>query len=135
MEEVQVEDWKLKINVEKTRQAYETIPHKNEPIEWLNYLEVCSFVDSEIIEFFERLGMDVLKPSSLSYLAVEEGTMMMYTGVYYVHGEIVAGEMDGWDLVIGQHCFSLTAVHDNVPTHMQDEIVEIGFEAVLPWIL
>ena len=61
--------------------------------------------------------------------------MMMYTGSYHLCGEIVEGEMDGWDLIIAGHCFSLTQEHDAIPQEMSGDILEISFEVVLPWIL
>lgn len=135
MEELQVEDWTLKIDVQRTRTVYANIMYRQEPLEWLNYMEVCSSIDSDVIGFLGRLGIDILKPSHLNYHAVERGTMLMYTGCYHLHGEIVEGEMDGWDLVIGQHCFSLTEEHETVPANMEEHVLEIGFEVVLPWIL
>lgn len=135
MEELQIEDWLLQVDVQKTREAYFSIAYRSEPIEWLNYIEVCSFIDPDVIEFFGRLGIDILKPSHLNYYLVEGGSMFMYTGCYHVYGEVLAGDMDGWDVVIGQHCFSLTEEFETMPEQLQGQIIEIGFEVVLPWIL
>ena len=43
--------------------------------------------------------------------------------------------MDGWDLIIAGHCFSLTQEHNAIPQEMSGNILEISFEVVLPWIL
>ncbi len=131
----QVEEWTLLIDIPKTKDVYEKIKYRNDTVEWLNYMEVCSFKDPQVLAFFNNLGIDILKPSQLSYYPVEEGTMMMYTGSYHLCGEIVEGEMDGWDLIIAGHCFSLTDEHDAIPQEMSGNILEISFEVVLPWIL
>ena len=135
MEQIQVEAWTLLIDIPKTKEVYEKINYKNDVVEWLNYMEVCSIKDPKVLAFFERLGIDILKPSQLSYYPVEEGTMMMYTGSYHLCGELVEGEMDGWDLVIEGHCFSLTQEYDAIPQEMSGDILEISFEVILPWIL
>lgn len=135
VEELQIEDWTLQVDVQKTRAAYHSMAYRDEPIEWLNYIEACSFTDLDVIEFFERLGADILKPSHLNYHPVEGGALLMYTGFYRVYGDVLAGEIDGWDVVIGQYCFSLIGEHDTVPAQLDDQMIEIGFEVVLPWIL
>ena len=135
MKQIQIAEWTLLIDIPKTKSVYETVKHRSDMIEWLNYMEVCSFKDGQVLAFFEQLGVDILKPSQLSYYPVEEGTMMMYTGSYHLCGEIITGEIDGWDLMIGEHCFSLTKEHESIPQEMLGNIIEISFEVVLPWIL
>ena len=135
MKKFQIAEWTLLIDILKTKDVYEKIKFRNDIVEWLNYMEACSFKDSRVLAFFDNLGIDILKPSHLSYYPVEEGTMMMYTGSYHLCGEIVEGEMDGWDLIIAGHCFSLTQEHDAIPQEMSGNILEISFEVILPWIL
>ena len=135
MKEIQVEEWTLLIDIPKTKDVYEKMNYRNDMVEWLNYMEVCSLKDPQVLAFFDNLGIDILKPSHLSYFPVEEGKMMMYTGSYHLCGEVVEGEMDGWDLNIAGRCFSLTQEHDAIPQEMSGDILEISFEVVLPWIL
>ncbi len=135
MEHVQIGEWKLFVDVPKTKALYAQVNYRNEAMPWLNYIQVSSFADIEVQAFFDLLGIDMLKPSDLSYHAVEDGTMMMYTGSYHLYGKHLEGELDGWDIVAGDYCFSMTQEMEAVPDGMTGEIVEISFEAVLPWIL
>lgn len=135
MEQVHIGEWILLVDVPKTKSFYARMSYQNESSPWLNYIEVSSFADEEVQAFFNLLGVDMLKPSQLSYYPVEEGTRMMYTGSYYLYGEQLAGELDGWDMMIGDFCFSLTQEMEAVPEEMSGKIVEISFEAVLPWML
>ncbi|WP_332648591.1 hypothetical protein [Lysinibacillus sp. 54212] len=135
MERLQFEEWVLKVDISKTKEVYSTIHFNNEVLEWLNYIQVISLSEPELFDFFNRFGMDMLKPSQLSYHRVDENTMMMYSGSYHVCGELLVGEIDGWDVVIGNHCFSITEDFEAIPNQMQGSVVEISFEAVLPWIL
>ena len=59
----------------------------------------------------------------------------MYSGKYHVIGEVIEGKYDAWDIVLGQHCFSLTNDFDMVPIVMDGPVIEISFEVVLPWVL
>ena len=135
MKQFQVAEWTLLLDIPKTKDVYTKIKYRNDSAEWLNYMEVCSFKDPQVLAFFEQIGIDILKPSQLSFYPVEEGNMMMYTGSYHLCGEIIEGEMDGWDLIIAGHCFSLTQEHEAIPEEMSGDILEISFEVVLPWIL
>ena len=135
MEQIQIRGWTLSVDVPKTKALYKKVEHRNEMAAWLNYIEVSGFVDMEVHAFFDLLGVEMLKPSQLSYLEVEEGSMLMYTGSYHLYGDLIEGEIDGWDAVIGNYCFSLTQEMEAVPAGMSGNIVEISFEAVLPWVL
>lgn len=133
MRNVQYDEWMLQVDLVKTQQFYEAIKFEHR-IEVLNYIQVCSFAEIEVIQFFEQFGMDILKPIDINYFPVE-GNQIMYTGCYYVFGEIISGEIDSWDAVIGQHCLSLTKGNSDIPEELHGQIVEISFEAVLPWII
>lgn len=135
MEQIHIGEWTLSVDVLKTKALYEGLAHRNEIIPWLNYIEVSSFADMEVHAFFDLLGIEMQKPSQLSYHEVEGGSMLMYTGSYHLYGDLVEGEIDGWDVVIGGYCFSLTQDMEAVPAGMSGNIVEISFEVVLPWVL
>lgn len=131
---VQIEQWELKLDVEKTKAYYANAPYKNEDLFALNYIEVCSFCDPQLLTFFQQLEIDMLKPSSLHYLSVE-GDCIMYSGSYYVAGEKIQGELDGWDVVVEHFCFSLTEGNYDTPEQLTGAAIEISFEVVLPWML
>ncbi|MEK4131360.1 hypothetical protein NYE67_17090 [Solibacillus sp. FSL W8-0474] len=88
-----------------------------------------------VLDFAKDLGIDLSKPSQLESHQVNDNTAIMYSGKYHIIGEIVEGEVDGWDIILGEHCFSLTDEMDQVPIMMDGPIIEISFEVVLPWVL
>ena len=135
MEIVQIGDWKLCVDVPKTKAFYARMDIQNDRLPWLNYIELGSFIELEVQAFFDLFGIDLLKPSQLSCHPVEGGSNMMYTGSYHLYGECLQGEMDGWDLIIGNYCFSLTEEMEAMPGEASGNMTEISFEVVLPWML
>lgn len=133
MGSIQVEDWIINVDEARTLQYYSELSF-NQQLAALNYVQVSSFTDFEVMQFLAQLGVDILKPCALNFLPVE-GDMVMYTGCYYVFGEIVQGELDNWDVVVGQHCFSLTEGNSDLPDELVGRVVEISFEVVYPWML
>ena len=133
MGDLQYGEWILRVDLSRTQGFYEGLPF-DQRIEMLNYIQVCSLTEIESIQFFEQFGMDILKPCYIQYLPLE-GNKIMYTGSYYVFGEILEGELDNWDVVVGQHCLSLTKGNSEVPEQLHGQIIEISFEVVLPWII
>lgn len=131
---VQVEQWELMVDLEQTTAFYVNAPYKNEEMFALNYIEVCSFCDPQLLSFFQQLGVDILKPSHLHFLPVE-GDCVMYSGSYYVVGERLQGELDEWDVVVENFCFALTEDNYERPIDCPEPALEISFEVVLPWML
>lgn len=133
MKNVQFEDWVINVQYKQTTAFYEKQAFEQQ-LEVLNFVQVSSFGDFEVQQFLEQFGIDMLKPSALNYFSLEDGTVM-YSGCYYVFGQIEQGQLDNWDVVIGQHCFSLTMGNSDVPEELVGQVFEISFEVVLPWLL
>lgn len=131
---VKIEDWEICVDIEGTKSFYTSFPYKNDEMFALNYIEACSYCEPEILTFFDQLGIDILKPGALYYLPIE-GDCIMYSGSYYVKGTVIAGELDEWDVVVDPFCFSLTDGQYDTPSELVGDVIEISFEAVLPWLL
>ena len=131
---VQIEQWELYVDKQQTKDLYAQQPYQNDNIFGLNYIEVCSFCEPQILNFFDALGVDILKPTALHYLPVE-GDCIMYSGCYHVIGERLKGELDEWDILVEQFCFALTADQYDKPEQLTTQWIEISFEVVLPWML
>lgn len=131
---VQIEGWELEVDVKQTEAFYKGRPYYNEEMFGLNYIEVCSFCDPDVLNFFQQLGVDILKPTNLHYLPVD-GDCIMYSGSYHVVGERIKGEFDEWDVVLEHFCFALTEEQYDRPVQLDDTSIEISFEVVLPWML
>ena len=69
-----------------------------------------------------------------SFISVNKSVNIIGNGAI-LDGKVIEGEYDAWDIVLGQHCFSLTNEFDMVPIVMEGPVIEISFEVVLPWVL
>lgn len=133
---LQIGDWKLAVDVEKTKMIFEMNGYRCVNPECHNFMEVCEkYLQPAVLDFVGQLGVDMAKPSCLHSLYVNENTAIMYSGKYHIIGEIVEGEIDAWDLVVEEHCFSLTDEMEDVPIMMDGPVIEISFEVVLPWVM
>ena len=133
---VHIGDWKLAVDVEKTKMAFEFNSYRCMSEECHNFVEACErYLEHIVLDFAKELGIDLSKPSQLESHQVNDNTAIMYSGKYHIIGEIVEGEVDGWDIILGEHCFSLTDEMDQVPIVMDGPIIEISFEVVLPWVI
>lgn len=129
-----MEQWKLAIQYEETKMAYELNGFRCISKECVNFVKASAKIEPIVRSFADMLGIDLSKPSQLHSHRLEDD-LVMYTGHYHIIGDIVEGEINGWDVVVGEHCFSLTDEFVAVPMMMPDNIIEISFEVVLPWVL
>lgn len=133
---LKVEEWLLAVDLENTKMAVEFNSYRCISNECVNFVTACSEkMEPAVLDFAEKLGIDLSKPSQLNSHLVNNDTEVMYSGKYHVIGEVIEGEYDAWDIVLGNHCFSLTNDFDMVPIVMDGPIIEISFEVVLPWVL
>ena len=134
MKTVQIEQWVLAIQHEETKTAYELNSFRCTSDECYNFVKASADIGPIVQRFAELLGIDLSKPSQLHSHRLD-GDMVMYTGQYHIIGNIIEGELNGWDMVVGEHCFSLTDEFVAVPLMMPEHVIEISFEVALPWVL
>lgn len=134
MKEVRIEDWLLNIEVEKTAAMYEDVTEVCDCQYCENFRKASLSLDEEVLHFCHVLGLDLHKPSAINAFPVE-GEQVMYSGHYTICGEIIAGELEAWDKVVGAHCFSLIEENDQKPKLGTEPHIHIGFEVVLQWQL
>lgn len=134
MKTVRIDDWLLDIEKEKTEDIYNSITDVCECLSCKNYRKASLLLDEEVLHFCNVLGLDLHKPTLLNAFPVE-GDQVMYSGHYYVYGEVIEGELDAWDLVVGKHCFSLVEEESKKPEWLTEPYFQIGFEVVLQWLL
>ncbi|KOY82224.1 hypothetical protein I6G82_00525 [Lysinibacillus macroides] len=127
MAEVCVASWLLKIEKEKTQALCATQISVHDEAIYESFCEANQILDADLLHFSNTLGLDLQQPTLLNAFPVEGG-QMMYSGYYTVCGEIIEGEMDAWDVVIGEHCFSLIEEGST----LAEPHFHIGFEVVLP---
>ncbi|WP_342441545.1 hypothetical protein MHB65_20440 [Lysinibacillus sp. FSL K6-0075] len=132
MVEVCIEDWKLTIDKEKTKALYMTHLQAGDPLAYQNFLMANEKLDEELLHFSTSLGLNLQQPTLLNAFPVD-GQQIMYSGYYTVCGEIIEGETDAWDVIVGEHCFSL--VEEESLLALTEPHFHIGFEVVLQWLL
>ena len=133
---IQIEDWLLAVDVESTKMGFEFNSYRCTSDECRNFVEACEkHMKPVVLDFAQQLGIDLSKPSQLESHHVNNNTAIMYSGKYHIIGEVIEGEIDAWDIVLEEHCFSLTADFDMVPVVMTGPVIEISFEVVLPWVV
>ena len=132
MVEVCIEDWKLTIDKEKTKALYMTHLQTGDPLAYQNFLMANEKLDEELLHFSTSLGLNLQQPTLLNAFPVD-GQQIMYSGYYTVCGEIIEGETDAWDVIVGEHCFSL--VEEESLLALTEPHFHIGFEVVLQWLL
>lgn len=91
-----------------------------------NFRMASYYVQPAVSVFYDRLGIDSTKPARLSALKVDNDKIM-YTGSYTICGDIIEGEINGWDVTIGDHRYSLI--------EHEPGLIEIAFEVILPRML
>lgn len=132
MTEVSIEGWLLNINKEKTKALYMTHLQEGDQVSYQNFVMANEVLNEELLHFSNILGLNLQQPTLLQAFPVD-GQQIMYSGHYTVYGEILEGEMDAWDVIIGEHCFSLVA--EESVLGLTEPHFHIGFEVVLQWLL
>ena len=132
MTEVSFEGWLLNIDKEKTKSLYMTHLQEGDQVSYQNFVMANEVLNEELLHFSNILGLNLQQPTLLNAFPVD-CQQIMYSGHYTVYGEILEGEMDAWDVIIGEHCFSLVA--EESVLGLTEPYFQIGFEVVLQWLL
>jgi len=132
MTEVSIEGWLLNIDKEKTKSLFMTHLQEGDQVSYQNFVMANEVLNEELLHFSNILGLNLQQPTLLNAFPVD-GQQIMYSGHYTVYGEILEGEMDAWDVIIGEHCFSLVA--EESALELTEPHFQIGFEVVLQWLL
>ncbi|WP_144788977.1 hypothetical protein [Lysinibacillus fusiformis] len=132
MTEVSIEGWLLNIDKEKTKSFFMTHLQEGDQVTYQNFVMANEVLNEELLHFSNILGLNLQQPTLLNGFPVD-GQQIMYSGHYTVYGEILEGEMDAWDVIIGEHCFSLVA--EESVLELTEPHFQIGFEVVLQWLL
>jgi len=132
MGEVRIDDWLLNIESQKMKELYDSQTTLCDCLFCENYRQASQSLADEVTHFCQALGLNLHKPSKLNAFPVEGGHVM-YSGHYFVCGEILEGELDAWDVVVGEHCFSL--IQEEAQPSSGAPQFQIGFEVVLKWLL
>ena len=128
MDWLQIGDYMLVVEKDKTIQQYRNLTVERSE-DYALFTRYC-LEDTTFVQFLQQFGVEQSKPIYLQALAVEQGTVIMFTGKFYFEGYLEVGEYDLWDIVIGDTVFSFTN-EDAAPFSVEStSYVEISFEMV-----
>lgn len=85
---------KLDIDVEKTKNFFDNFDYKEHSCNCSgcrNYYKSAEEMDRDILDFFNKLGLDILKPTEL-LIPFPEDDKLRYYGWYHICGKILEGE-------------------------------------------
>ena len=89
------------IDIEKTGAFYQSsrIITDNCSCEGCQYfVAAAEKLDCEILEFFKKLGIDILKPAEIiAWCSEDNGQSVHYGGWYHICGQLIS-DMDCWSL-------------------------------------
>lgn len=98
MKQIKIKEWVLEIDVERTRKFYQDYHQITDDCECLyckNFVAAVEKLPVEVIEFFDRLGIDPSKEGEVSeYCENADGTHL-YGCFYHIVGRLISGP-DCW---------------------------------------
>ncbi|WP_249650553.1 hypothetical protein [Lysinibacillus sp. D4A3_S15] len=127
-----MEGWLLNIDKEKTKSLFMTHLQEGDQVTYQNLVMANEVLNEELMHFSNILGLNLQQPTLLIGFPVD-GHEIMYSGHYTVYGDFLEVEMDAWDVIIGEHCFSLVA--EESVLELTEPHFQIGFEVVLQLLL
>lgn len=143
MKTICLQDWVLKIDVEKTKEYYDsiTVGEGCNCAYCRNYIKNCRTFSKEVLDFYTMLGIDPQKEGE--FMEFETDTdKHLYMGFYHLVGEIVkrpSARIRKWDdlniIGIGNVKFIFTDELDLVPEIFPKPVLQLEFEVTLPWLL
>ena len=128
MDWVQIEDYMIVVEKDKTIQNYST-PNIEKNDDYTLFTQHC-LEDVPFIQFLQQFGIEQTKPVSLQASEVEEGSAILFSGKFYFEGYLECGEYDLWDIVIGDAVFSFTNENAAPFSKGNTSFVELSFEMV-----
>lgn len=141
MKTVCLQDWVLKIDVEKTKEYYDSITVEEgcDCDYCKNYIKNCKTFSQEVLDFYTMLGIDPQKEGE--FMEFETDTdEHLYMGFYHLVGEIIKKpSKKKWDdlniIRVDNMKFTFTDELDLVPEDFPKPVIQLEFEVVLPWLL
>ncbi|MBD3109931.1 hypothetical protein IEO70_16450 [Bacillus sp. AGMB 02131] len=145
MQTVQVAQWLLKVDAEKTREFYKNVKSEEvcDCIYCLNFMEASKSLDPAVLQLFRQLGINPEKPSHLSDIPISEDKMIRYyIGNYHFVGTVIDGQMctlSDWNETntVQMHPFKLGISNKTKfgPENFPKPMLQLDFEADIPWLL
>lgn len=112
MEQLNIEGYNVRVDVQRTKELYEPLPLVSEEahcgcMDCCYYVEAVTRTSSAILEFFQQFGVDPRKEASVWKAAEFDDGAYLYIVDYRFVGKIEDAEQLGW-IEIDNAKFSLT---------------------------
>lgn len=143
------EKYVIDIDTEKTEAYYRTENRITcDCLGCRNFDRVATELPPEVLAFFEKLGVDPVKPEVLSIDYAPSKETMAYSGFYYLCGVVIRGENpwkqvgdgcfqldDQYTLPIGRDFFVWFAAprHGILDPDFPKPVMEMSFSCIFPW--
>lgn len=139
---VNIQDWILEIDAEKTKEFYDKIKVEDgcNCSYCRNYIMACETFPKEVMDFFTMLGIDPRKEGEFIEWGIDN-IGHLYTGFYHLVGKIInkpnkAKDFDDLKAIeIDNFKFYFTDDLDLVPKNFPKPVIQLNFEVTLPWLL
>jgi len=144
-------DWEFEVDKQTTENTYRTVEYGAARACGCNYcqnylLQQEFIYPSEVINFFETVGIDYHKDSDASEFGEIENRMHIYITIFHFVGKIVSGKSSAVPLPGGGCQLALTPINDTARIGFHAgrslaffpkdiPLVQVEFEAHLPWLL
>jgi hypothetical protein len=143
MKRIQISNWIIDVDVEKTKEYYNriTVEKGCNCIYCRNYIKCCETFPKEVLEFYKMLGIDPKKEGEFMEFGIEDDKHL-YMCFYHFVGRIVKRASDKirtWDdlniIEVNDTEFTFTNNLDLVPEEFPKPVLQLEFAVKLPWLL
>ncbi|WP_088011329.1 hypothetical protein [Gottfriedia acidiceleris] len=142
LQQIRIGKWLIEVDIDRTREFYNKDMEVCNCLYCKNYLEAIMYFKTTVTDIFEKLGINPIKPAHLSQLPTEVKARRLYLGNYFFVGRVLEGELctnSNFNkmntIEIENFIFGFSEELEFLPEGLPNPILQISFEANIPWIL
>ncbi|MGG0176460.1 hypothetical protein [Gottfriedia acidiceleris] len=142
LHQIRIGNWLIEVDIDRTREFYNKEMEVCKCLYCKNYLGATEYFKPTVNDIFEKLGINSVKPAHLSEFPTEITMRRLYIGNYYFVGRVVEGELCSNThfnkmntIEIENFIFGFSEELEFLPEDLPDPVLQISFEAEIPWIL
>lgn len=142
---IKITDWDLEVDFTRTHEYYSNhnIDDDCKCTSCKNYRVNCQYFSSQLMEFFQSLGVDPSKEGEFMEFGPSKDGNVIYMGFYHLVGKIIDGPdyvEDKWEQInllkidqyeIGFSSKEIRCLRDDFPR----PVIQLEFKTILPWII
>ena len=136
---ISIGHFNLDIDVNRTREFYKTQAHIMENCDCAscrNYAQAVTRLPEAVQELFDNLGVDINQEAEVMIPYKLEDGRLIYSAFYHLVGKIISCVTPHESTKISDDCCVwFSAEGDLVPKEFPQPVVQLFFDAKLPWLL